>query len=201
MHANHSTPDAIDLSTGAPVALVLGNLDVVLVVLALAPALALGAPCAGAARRWRRVGAPARPAARRPPSRQPCQPRASPGSGLNLVDAFGRIWLLAGAIVLAGVVGGRADGLTAASSIFCAYSVAFALRLVQGRPEGRCSERGDGHAAGPAGHRLLAEKAPMSRGRKILYTVVGLWLGGIVLFAILFGVTAHKAPSVANNVF
>ena len=31
--------------------------------------------------------------------------------GLNLVDGFGRIWLLAGAIVLAAVIGGRRDGL------------------------------------------------------------------------------------------
>jgi hypothetical protein len=46
-----------------------------------------------------------------------------------------------------------------------------------------------------------AEKQGMSRGRKILYAVLGAWLGGIVLFVILFGVTAHKAPEVANNVF
>ena len=45
------------------------------------------------------------------------------------------------------------------------------------------------------------EKSPRSGGRKTLYTVLGLWIGGIVVFAILFGVTAHKAPTVANNVF
>ncbi len=56
--------------------------------------------------------------------------------GLNLFEAFGRIWLLAGAIVLAGVVGGRADGLTAALVIFGAYSIAFAMRVVEGRPGG-----------------------------------------------------------------
>ena len=56
--------------------------------------------------------------------------------GLNLVEAFGRIWLLAGAIVLAAVVGGRGDGLTAALVIFCAYSIAFAMRVVEGRPGG-----------------------------------------------------------------
>jgi F-type H+-transporting ATPase subunit a len=44
-------------------------------------------------------------------------------------------------------------------------------------------------------------KPQMSRARKIGYTVLGIWLGGIVLFAILFGLTAHKAPTVANNVF
>jgi F-type H+-transporting ATPase subunit a len=41
----------------------------------------------------------------------------------------------------------------------------------------------------------------MSRGRKIGWSVFGVWLGGIVVFAILFGVTAHKAPDVANSVF
>ena len=41
----------------------------------------------------------------------------------------------------------------------------------------------------------------MSSARKILYAVVGVWVGGIVLFVILFGVAAHKAPEVASNVF
>jgi len=46
-----------------------------------------------------------------------------------------------------------------------------------------------------------AEKQGMSPVRKILYAVAGVWVGGIVLFVILFGVTAHKAPEVADNVF
>jgi len=46
-----------------------------------------------------------------------------------------------------------------------------------------------------------AEKQGMSPVRKILYAVAGVWVGGIVLFVILFGVTAHKAPDVADNVF
>jgi F-type H+-transporting ATPase subunit a len=41
----------------------------------------------------------------------------------------------------------------------------------------------------------------MSKGRKILYGVLAAWIGGIVIFAILFGITSHKAPSVKNNVF
>jgi F-type H+-transporting ATPase subunit a len=41
----------------------------------------------------------------------------------------------------------------------------------------------------------------MSTGKKIGYSVLAVWLGGIVLFVILFGATAHKAPSIANNVF
>ena len=45
------------------------------------------------------------------------------------------------------------------------------------------------------------ERQGMSRGRKIGYGVLGAWVGGIVVFVILFGVTAHKAPDVASNVF
>jgi F-type H+-transporting ATPase subunit a len=45
------------------------------------------------------------------------------------------------------------------------------------------------------------EKQGMSRARKIGYAVLGAWIGGIVVFVILFGVTAHKAPEVASNVF
>jgi hypothetical protein len=55
--------------------------------------------------------------------------------GFNLFEAFGRIWLLAGAIVIAGVAGGRPDGLTAAVTIFVAYSIAFAVRVLSGRPQ------------------------------------------------------------------
>jgi F-type H+-transporting ATPase subunit a len=45
------------------------------------------------------------------------------------------------------------------------------------------------------------EKRPMSKGRKILYGVSAAWIGGIVIFVILFGITSHKAASVKNNVF
>jgi len=41
----------------------------------------------------------------------------------------------------------------------------------------------------------------MSPARKIGYAILGAWVGGIVLFVILFGVTAHKAPQVADSVF
>jgi F-type H+-transporting ATPase subunit a len=46
-----------------------------------------------------------------------------------------------------------------------------------------------------------SHKRTMSRGRKIGWSVFGAWLGGIVVFVVLFGITAHKAPSVADNVF
>ena len=52
-----------------------------------------------------------------------------------------------------------------------------------------------------AGAAPPAEKPGMSKARKIGYAVLGVWLGGIVLFVVLFGVTAHKAPEVANSVF
>jgi hypothetical protein len=63
---------------------------------------------------------------------------AEPGSrlGLNFVDGFARIWLLAGGIIAAAVIGGRHDGLAAALLIFAAYSVAFAQRLARGRAGG-----------------------------------------------------------------
>ena len=114
----------------------LGFLDVVVVVLAAVPALVLGAPAFGyivgggawllqravqaGDRRWT--------ARVREPTTQ---------VGVHIVEAFGRIWLLVGAIVVAGVAGGRADGLTAALVIFGAYSLAFALKLLSGRPEER----------------------------------------------------------------
>jgi F-type H+-transporting ATPase subunit a len=46
-----------------------------------------------------------------------------------------------------------------------------------------------------------SEKPGMSQGRKILWSVVGVWLGGVVLFVILFGLKPHKAPDVASGVF
>jgi hypothetical protein len=109
-------------------------LDVVVVVIAAPVAIALGAPTLGCAlgaggwilqrlvhwadRRWT--------ARLREPRKQ---------LGANLFEAFGRIWLLAGAIIIAGAVGHRSDGLAAALIIFGAYSVAFVIRVVSGPPE------------------------------------------------------------------
>jgi hypothetical protein len=60
---------------------------------------------------------------------------AEPGSrlGLEFVDAFARIWLLAGAIVLAGAAGHRSDGLAAALVVAISYSISFAVRIARGR--------------------------------------------------------------------
>jgi hypothetical protein len=115
-------------------ALALRYLDVVLVVLATPVALLLGAPTVGfvvGAAAWLIQRVLARAGQRWIASRG-----ADARFGLNLVDGFGRIWLLAGAIVLAAVIGGRRDGLVAALLIFCAYSIAFAMRLISGRPQG-----------------------------------------------------------------
>ncbi len=108
-------------------------LDVVLVVIGAPVAIALGAPALGTA-----IGAVAWLAQRvlaqvdRNWIRSAAEPRTQ--LGLNLFEAFGRIWLLAGAIVLSAVLGGRTDGLAAAVLIFCAYSVAFAIRVLSGPP-------------------------------------------------------------------
>ena len=111
-------------------------LDVAVVAIAMAPAIALGAPVLGYAlaaggwflqrglaetdRRW---------------IRRLAEPRKQLGVGL--FEAFGRIWLLAGVIIIAGVAGGRADGLTAALVIFGAYSVAFVIKVITGPPRPR----------------------------------------------------------------
>ncbi|HEX3805116.1 MAG TPA: hypothetical protein VHV75_19985 [Solirubrobacteraceae bacterium] len=57
--------------------------------------------------------------------------------GIHVTESFGRIWLLAAAIIVAGVAGSRKDGLAAAILIFAAYSVAFAIRLMSGAPPER----------------------------------------------------------------
>jgi hypothetical protein len=114
-------------------AVILRYFDVVFVVVAASVAVALGAPALGCA-----IGAGAWLLQRlvahldRRWIRSATEPRTQ--LGLNLFEAFGRIWLLAGAIVLAGVAGGRADGLTAALVIFGTYSVAFAIRVLSGPP-------------------------------------------------------------------
>lgn len=61
--------------------------------------------------------------------------------GVRYFEAFGRIWLLVGAIVLSAVIGGRRDGLTAVLVIFGAYSIAFVIRLMSGPPPRRSAEQ------------------------------------------------------------
>ncbi|MGI8429701.1 MAG: hypothetical protein ACR2OB_10450 [Solirubrobacteraceae bacterium] len=117
---------------------VLPHLDVVLAVLAAVPALLLGAPGLGYA-----VGAGAWivqrliSAADIRWTRRIADPRRRLIFGL--FEGFARIWLLAGAIIVAGVAGGRADGLTAAVVIFALYSVAFVIKVISGPPSGRAA--------------------------------------------------------------
>lgn len=112
---------------------VLRNIDVVVVAALAGPLIAVGVPAFGYV-----VGAAAWIAQRiiqasdRRLVTRLTEPRAQLGA--NLFEAFGRIWLLAGAIVLAGVAGGRPDGLTAALVIFGAYSLAFVVRVFSGPP-------------------------------------------------------------------
>ena len=109
-------------------------LDVLFAVIAAIVAIALGAPalgCALGAGGWvlqRVVQAVDRSWARRLR-----EPRAQ--IGVSLFERFGRIWLLAGVIVVAGVAGGRTDGLAAAIIIFCAYTLRFMVGLLSGPPE------------------------------------------------------------------
>jgi hypothetical protein len=113
--------------------LALRYLDVLFAVIAAVVAIALGAPalgCAVGAGGWvlqRLVQAVDRGWARRMR-----EPRAA--LGISLFERFGRIWLLAGAIVVAALAGGRSDGLAAAIIIFCAYTIRFVIGLVSGPP-------------------------------------------------------------------
>lgn len=112
----------------------LRHLDLIVVAVAVPVTLALGAPVVGvvvSAAAWflqyviARVG-----------KNWIAKQGSNARFGLSLLDGFGRIWLLAGAIVIAALIGGRSDGLTAALMIFGAYSVAFVVRVVSGRPQG-----------------------------------------------------------------
>jgi hypothetical protein len=113
----------------------LRNVDLVLLPIAVAVALVLGAPVFGVL-----VGAGGWAAQRAMAlaDRWLIVKAAEPGSrlGLNFIDAFGRIWLLAGAIIIAGAVGDRRDGLAAALLICAAYSLTFAMRIARGRDGG-----------------------------------------------------------------
>lgn len=115
---------------------VLHFLDVIAVVIGAIAAIALGAPALGCI-----IGAAGWLLQRavqvldRRFSASFSEPRRQ--IGFRLFESFGRIWLLAGVIIVAGVAGGRKDGLTAAIIIFAAYSVAFAIRLMSGPPPER----------------------------------------------------------------
>jgi hypothetical protein len=115
-------------------------LDVALVVIGAPVAVALGAPALGCA-----IGGVAWIAQRilAETDKRWTAGMSDPRRELafNLFEGFGRIWLLAGAIVIAGVAGSRPDGLAAALVIFGAYSVAFLIRVASGPPGNRSAPR------------------------------------------------------------
>ncbi len=41
----------------------------------------------------------------------------------------------------------------------------------------------------------------MSRGKKILLMLGGIWLAGLIFFIAVFGFSSHKAPAVQSGVF
>lgn len=120
------TPERTD-----PVAFV-RYLDLVLLAMAAPFALLLGAPVLGFA-----VGAVAYTAQRLAGAALERQARnagtARAAVGLQLASSLGRAWTTGIAIVVVGVVGARADGLTAAITVIAAYTVFFAITLIFGR--------------------------------------------------------------------
>jgi hypothetical protein len=133
LYQNAHSPERVAINT-------LKYIDVLVVVVAAIPALLLGAPAFGFV-----VGAAAWIVQRGLQAfdlRQTAKIDESlRRAGIRTFEAFGRIWLMAGAIVLADLVGGRKDGLTAALVICFAYSVAFVIRLMSGPPPERESTR------------------------------------------------------------
>jgi uncharacterized MAPEG superfamily protein len=134
---------SVDAPAGAPgqrssswTSVALHGADVVLVALAAIVAIVAGAPAVGCAigagvwilqrivavldRRWAD--------GMRDPQKQVT---------VNLFERFGRIWLLAGGIVVAAVVGSRSDGLAAAVIVFAAYTFVFVIKLFSGPPPAR----------------------------------------------------------------
>jgi hypothetical protein len=99
-------------------------LDIVLVVLAAIPVIALGAPELGYA-----VGGGAwiaqRLAAVALEKRIATLADQRRRLGISLASSMGRVWLMAAAIMIVGVTATRADGLTAALVIFAAFSFTF----------------------------------------------------------------------------
>jgi hypothetical protein len=122
--------------TSSPVSVAVHGADVVLVVVAAVVAIVAGAPALGCVigagvwilqrivavidRRW---------------ADRMREPRSQ--VTVSLFERFGRIWLLAAGIVVAGVVGGRPDGLTCAIFVFAAYTFVFVIRLFSGPPPAR----------------------------------------------------------------
>jgi len=131
----HTPPVATPAAYAArtPALALAHNFDLVVLVAGVALALALGGPTFGllaGAGGWLLQRALALV------DRALIDRTVQPGSRLafDFIDAFARIWVLAGAIILAGAAGHRSDGLAAALVIAISYSLAFAVRIARGRP-------------------------------------------------------------------
>jgi hypothetical protein len=113
-------------------------LDIVLVAVVAIPALALGAPELGYA-----VGAGAwilqRIASMQVDRRLEQVTELRRRLGLGVASSMLRVWLLAVTIMVVGVAGSRADGLTAALVIFGAFSLQFAQSAIVHMTERRAS--------------------------------------------------------------
>lgn len=104
-------------------------IDIVLVLLAAVPLLAAGVPTAGfivGAVAWIVLRVAQVAADKQLANVHDLRRRL----GLGVAFSMLRVWLLAGAIIVAGLTVSRADGLTAALVIFGAFSVNFVRNAV-----------------------------------------------------------------------
>ena len=111
-------------------------LDIVLVLLVAAPALAAGAPALGyivGATAWIVLRIASDAVDKRLATERDLRRRL----GLGVASALARVWILACAIMIVGVTASRPDGLTAALVIFGAFSVYFVRKAVVHRTEAR----------------------------------------------------------------
>jgi len=115
-------------------------LDIVLVALVAAPALAAGAPALGYV-----VGATAwivlRIASDAFDKRLETERDLRRRLGLGVVSSLARVWILACAIMIVGVTASRPDGLTAALVIFGAFSVYFVRKALVHRAQAGSTTR------------------------------------------------------------
>ena len=126
-------------------------LDVAVVLVAAIPALLLGAPALGYALGgggWI-LSRVAQRLDRRLTDRVEDPVRRA---GVHLFEAFGRIWLLAAAIVAATLIGNHHDGLCAAVLILVAYSIAFTIRLADGAVAAGAAPAAGSRPTGPETH-------------------------------------------------
>lgn len=103
--------------------------DIALVLMSVPVALLLGAPALGvllAAGAWTLTRIAAFAVERRAKSRDDVREAI----GLNVAAMIGRMWLLAGTILVAGLAGTREDGVAAALLLLAAFTTSFATTLL-----------------------------------------------------------------------